>query len=273
MASSRTSQNSHGAQGITNLNEVEEYKPRKYDDFETISWHRDIAQSRVRSRKIAREKKESWTGWLKAYFDSWSGWICVLVVGCITGSVIASIDIATSWASDLKIGVCSYTFWFNKEQCCWTDNATFFEGLDSRTCSGWVDWPRAFGAESDSATFVAGYFSYAAWALLFTTIATMFPRVFAPYASGSGVPEVKTILSGFIMHGFLGIWTLLIKAVALVLAVASGLALGKEGPMVHIGSCVGNIVARLFPKYSKNEAKRREILSAACAGMFVLAIF
>ena len=55
---------------------------------------------------------------------------------------------------------------------------------------------------------------------------------------------------------------------------------GKEGPLVHISSCVGNIVSRLFVKFECNEgqlcpivtrqlltalAKRREILSAACA--------
>jgi len=39
----------------------------------------------------------------------------------------------------------------------------------------------------------------------------------------------------------------------------------QEGPFVHIASCVGNILSRFFPKYDRNEAKRREILSAACA--------
>ena len=71
------------------------------------------------------------------------------------------------------------------------------------------------------------------------------------------------------------------KCTGLALAVASGLSLGKEGPFVHIASCVGNIVSRFFSKYENNEgkhpcshsiilivyisAKRREILSAACA--------
>lgn len=35
--------------------------------------------------------------------------------------------------------------------------------------------------------------------------------------------------------------------------------------MVHIACCVGNIVSRQFAKYEMNEAKKREILSAACA--------
>ncbi|GAA5832914.1 hypothetical protein JCM11251_000528 [Rhodosporidiobolus azoricus] len=91
------------------------------------------------------------------------------------------------------------------------------------------------------------------------------PRKTLYFAAGSGIPEIKTILSGFVIRGYLGSWTLGVKAVGLALSVASGLSLGKEGPFVHISSCVGNILSRFFPKYDKNEAKRREVLSAACA--------
>ncbi len=54
-------------------------------------------------------------------------------------------------------------------------------------------------------------------------------------AAGSGVAEVKVILSWFVLHGFLGLKTLVIKTFAHILSVASGLSLGKEGPFVHIG--------------------------------------
>lgn len=67
------------------------------------------------------------------------------------------------------------------------------------------------------------------------------------------------------MHGYLGGRTLAVKAIGLTLSVAAGLSLGKEGPMVHIASCIGNMVSRVFTKYETNESKRREILSAACA--------
>lgn len=69
-----------------------------------------------------------------------------------------------------------------------------------------------------------------------------------------------------------------------MMCVSAGLSLGKEGPMVHIASCIGkftifkikaiyfhitfilgNILSYLFPKYGRNEAKKREILSAAAA--------
>lgn len=84
-------------------------------------------------------------------------------------------------------------------------------------------------------------------------------------AAGSGVAEVKVILSGFVMHGYLGVKTLVVKTLALILSVASGLSLGKEGPYVHIATCIGNIACRLFDKYNHNDGKRREVLSASAA--------
>ena len=53
--------------------------------------------------------------------------------------------------------------------------------------------------------------------------------------------------------------------VVLILAFPYNCSLGKEGPMVHMACCTGNILAYLFPKYGRNEAKKREILSAAAA--------
>ncbi|EEB95446.1 hypothetical protein MPER_05586, partial [Moniliophthora perniciosa FA553] len=42
------------------------------------------------------------------------------------------------------------------------------------------------------------------------------------------VPEIKAILRGYVFEAFLTPWTLLIKALGLALAVASGLSLGKK---------------------------------------------
>jgi chloride channel 3/4/5 len=84
-------------------------------------------------------------------------------------------------------------------------------------------------------------------------------------AAGSGIPEVKIILSGFVLRGFLGLRTLLVKSTGLIFSIASGLCIGQQGPLVHIACCVGNVASRLFEKYAKNEAKRREMLSAASA--------
>jgi chloride channel 3/4/5 len=52
------------------------------------------------------------------------------------------------------------------------------------------------------------------------------PRKVLYFASGSGIPEVKTILSGFVIRGYLGGSTLFVKSFGLALSVASGMSLG-----------------------------------------------
>jgi chloride channel 3/4/5 len=90
------------------------------------------------------------------------------------------------------------------------------------------------------------------------------PTIYYPGA-GSGVAEIKVILSGFVLHGYLGVRVLVLKAIGLVLSVASGMSIGKEGPYVHMATCIGNIASRISPKYRNNDAKRRELLSASAA--------
>lgn len=65
----------------------------------------------------------------------------------------------------------------------------------------------------------------------------------------------------------------MIKTITLVLAVASGLSLGKEGPLVHVACCCGNIFSYLFPKYSKNEAKKREVRFNVTATMVFVDLY
>lgn len=59
-----------------------------------------------------------------------------------------------------------------------------------------------------------------------------------PLAAGSGIPEVKVYLNGLDMPRLMWIRTLLCKGVGIIFAVASGLPLGKEGPMVLVGSII-----------------------------------
>lgn len=235
----------------------------QYDDFHTIDWLRDVARDRMRHRHIVKKRMDGAWERLKSAHDAWSGWVCVFLVGLAAGSCAGIIDIGATWMSDLKGGICLEAFWFNQEQCCWSANSTTFDSEGN--CDQWYTWPHLMGIASGAGSYIVGYLMYMAWAVICGLLAAMLVRVFAPYACGSGIPEIKTILSGFIIRGYLGKWTLLIKSVGMMLAVSAGLSLGKEGPFVHVACCCGNIFSYLFPKYGRNEAKKREILSAASA--------
>lgn len=202
------------------------------------------------------------------------------------------VDVAEATVSDWKLGYCTTNVFSNRESCC-TDRhplgatkANLGEG-----CSAWHMWTdnywRAF------AVFVG-------FALVFGVISSSFtmltkstlpsaaqghgdksPRLTNAgdqgvvgksmyLAAGSGIPEIKTILSGFVIPHFLDLKVLLIKAIGAVFAVATGMCLGKEGPFVHIATCVAYLVGMLFPKYNENGRKMRELLSAGCsAGLSV----
>lgn len=109
--------------------------------------------------------------------------------------------------------------------------------------------------DGSAGPFFVNFVWYTVWAVIYSVMATFLVVNLAPYAAGSGMPELKTILGGYTIKRVLGIWTLIVKSATLVLAVGSGLCLGKEGPLLHIAACLANIFARLFSKYNRNEGK------------------
>lgn len=90
-------------------------------------------------------------------------------------------------------------------------------------------------------------------------------------AAGSGIPEIKTHLSGFVIPHFLDFKVLVVKAIGASFAVPTGMCLGKEGPFVHISACVCHFVASRFPRYANNGRKMREILAAGVAAGLTVA--
>ena len=55
----------------------------------------------------------------------------------------------------------------------------------------WLSWPQLFGASDDSAGgYILSYIFYVLWAVSFGALAAVLVRMFAPYASGGGIPEV-----------------------------------------------------------------------------------
>jgi chloride channel 7 len=104
--------------------------------------------------------------------------------------------------------------------------------------------------------------------LIFAFIAVMLTVYWAPYAAGSGVPEVMGMLNGVNGGGATYVSTLITKAAGVSCAVLGNLAVGKEGPLVHIGAICG-LLGPYMPfdilKCFHNDSDKRTFMSAGCS--------
>ncbi|KAF9508161.1 hypothetical protein BS47DRAFT_1373732 [Hydnum rufescens UP504] len=182
----------------------------------------------------------------------------VTTTGIGVGVTGAILDILVHWLNDLRQGRCGNGFMYNEISCC--------SGLDpGELCTQWRTWSQWFGIISIAGQSFLQALAYILLAIAYSAAAAILVKSYAPYAFHTGIPEIKSILNGYVLDAFLGPWTLLIKALGLALAVASGLSLGKEGPMVHVSCCMAALSAGLFPSFGKNELRKRLVLSAAAA--------
>ena len=197
------------------------------------------------------------------------------------------VDVAEATVSDWKVGYCSSNVFSNRGACCTSRQPlSNLKGV-GEDCKAWHTW------RSD---YVGAFGVYVGFALVFGILSgsiTLLTKSSLPtiapghneavkggdqavvgktmyMAAGSGIPEIKTILSGFVIPNFLDFKVLAVKAIGATFAVATGMCLGKEGPFVHISTCVAYLVGSRFPKYRENGRKMRELLSAGCsAGLSV----
>ncbi|KAG7374782.1 chloride channel [Nitzschia inconspicua] len=83
-----------------------------------------------------------------------------------------------------------------------------------------------------------------------------------PISGGSGIPEVKCYLNGIDLPTVLDIKTLFCKVIGVTASVSAGLPVGKEGPMVHSGAVVANLISS---GNVKNDRQKRDMVSCGAA--------
>lgn len=98
--------------------------------------------------------------------------------------------------------------------------------------------------EASAIDYLRVFLLFTSWNLLLSVSASLLTVLVSPSAQGSGIPEVKAYLNGVNIKGFMTLKTILIKTIGTTLSVASGLAVGPEGPIVHLGAAIGGGVTR-----------------------------
>ena len=140
------------------------------------------------------------------YYQDVQRWIIMLLIGILTALIGCSIVITIEIFADYKYALLRE----------WTDHCV----QERHDCL---------------------YIPYLLWVTLNvvpTVIGSFLIAYIEPVAGGSGIPQIKCYLNGVKVPNVVRIKTLVCKAVGVVCSVLGGLAVGKEGPMIHSGAVV-----------------------------------
>eukprot|EP01088_Endostelium_zonatum_P015688 TRINITY_DN3968_c0_g1_i1.p1 TRINITY_DN3968_c0_g1~~TRINITY_DN3968_c0_g1_i1.p1 ORF type:complete len:966 (+),score=180.08 TRINITY_DN3968_c0_g1_i1:152-3049(+) len=161
------------------------------------------------------------------YTYDWYLWLYLLILGICCGTV--------SFLMDITILQCARYHqhlhtWFGVE-------------------GGWLHFLLWFG-----------------WMFLFGS-ASMLLVYFTPSALGSGVSEMRAIISGIWMTQYLTLRTYFTKVFSIVFALSSGLILGKLGPYTHSCAILAHNLVQfpLFHRIKGNRALYNQMLLVGCA--------
>lgn len=164
-------------------------------------------------------------------FDGAQGWILVAIIGAITAGIAYFVDITEPTLFDWKFGYCTDGFFKNRKSCCLASK--------NEHCPLWNSWTVGiFGRESSPANYFIFVLATVILATL-SCLLTLNTKTILPgsleitnvdddlssrredqdgtgklprievkqkpptvyySAAGSGVAEVKVILSGFVLH-------------------------------------------------------------------------
>jgi chloride channel protein, CIC family len=112
---------------------------------------------------------------------------------------------------------------------------------------------------------------WGAWVILVPVVGgvgvTWIVNKFAPEAKGHGVPEVMDAI--YYKRGVIRPAVALVKSIASALAIGSGAAVGREGPIIQIGSALGSTLGQVV----RMTPGQRITLVAAGAGAGIASTF
>ncbi|KAM9304915.1 H(+)/Cl(-) exchange transporter 7 [Gastrophryne carolinensis] len=124
-------------------------------------------------------------------------------------------------------------------------------------------------------------FSLLLWATLnavIVVVGSLLVAFIEPVAAGSGIPQIKCYLNGVKIPHVVRLKTLVVKVCGVILSVVGGLAVGKEGPMIHSGAVVAAGISqgrstslkkdfKIFEYFRRDTEKRDFVSAGAAAGV------
>ncbi|XP_008293499.1 chloride channel K [Stegastes partitus] len=116
---------------------------------------------------------------------------------------------------------------------------------------------------------VLQFFCWTLYPACLCSFASSFSHNICPFSTGSGIPEVRTMLAGAEMPHYLSLTNMFAKFLGLICTLAAGstVFLGKVGPFVHLSTMLGAYLSKLCSLIQANKKERAadEMLVVAAA--------
>lgn len=122
------------------------------------------------------------------------------------------------------------------------------------------------------------WLAFVGYSLITVLCASALVVYWQPPAGGSGIPDVMGYLNGVNLPKIFNVRTLVVKFTSCVLAISSGLPVGPEGPMIHMGAMVGGNLTQgrsrtlnwnpsFLTRFRNTQDRRDFITGGAAAGV------
>ncbi|XP_078096540.1 H(+)/Cl(-) exchange transporter 7 [Mustelus asterias] len=171
-------------------------------------------------------------------------WVVCCFIGILTGLIACFIDIVVELLADMKYNVIK-------------------KNIDQSIGEGGLS------------------ISLVLWASLnagFVVVGSLMVAFIEPVAAGSGIPQIKCFLNGVKVPHVVRLKTLLVKVLGVISSVVGGLAVGKEGPMIHSGAVIAAGISqgrsstlkkdfKIFEYFRRDTEKRDFVSAGAAAGV------
>ncbi|XP_042197047.1 H(+)/Cl(-) exchange transporter 7 isoform X2 [Callorhinchus milii] len=171
-------------------------------------------------------------------------WVVCCFIGIFTGLIACFIDIVIEIVAGIKYKVIK-------------------ENIDKSTEGGGLSISLVLWAALNAAFVMFGSFMVA---------------FIEPAAAGSGIPQIKCYLNGVKVPHVVRLKTLAVKVFGVLFSVVGGLAVGKEGPMIHSGAVIAAGISqgrtstlkkdfKIFEYFRRDTEKRDFVSAGAAAGV------
>ncbi|KAG6903056.1 hypothetical protein C0995_007489 [Termitomyces sp. Mi166 len=252
-----------------------------YSSFSSIDWLHDAIKDSARFSRL--RKRKSLRSRVRLAIDKSLGWFVVTIVGFFSAVVAFLVVRSEQWLFDVKEGYCYGAWWKAKRFCCPALNDFVVGPRGEDTCQRWRSWVEVISPETNG--FFSELTEYTVFACIALSLA-LISTLLTIYLTNS-TTFVTRKESGVLSPDFPGTAANLKDQTSnakrrvmyydlLYMDISADVFYSLSQSVLpfplHLVSplekkdllCTSRAALVIF-KYENNEAKRREILSAACA--------